>query len=92
MKYEFWPKFTSDEYRNEIIKSLRISNIANIYLVIVSIAVAGNYIDYLGWGWTIAAFFINSIVLSLVMAVIGNEKYFGEGRLEKYDRLVTYWG
>ena len=89
VKYEFWPKFTSDEYRNEIIKSLRISNIANIYLVIVSIAVAGNYIDYLGWGWTIAAFFINSIVLSLVMAVIGNEKYFGEGRLEKYDRLVT---
>ena len=83
---------TEDVYRSSIAKTVRITEILQAIMGIMMIAITYRYFDFIGWKWSIAAFFISNIIITILLGIFGINKYFGEPRLKKYDQLVSSAG
>ena len=83
---------SEDPYRDAIAKTVRITEILQAIMGIITIVIIYRYFAFIGWKWSIAAFFISNIILGILISIFGINKYFGEDRLKKYDQLVSSAG
>lgn len=80
-------EMTDDEYRNKLVKQNRILNIGYTIAALFCIKSAWDFRHFYGWKGGILGFFISSTIISIILWVLGAERYFGEERIRKYDKI-----
>ena len=89
---ESWPQYTDDDYRNEIVKSVRIVTVLEVLSMLGCLYTVWQYKEICGWGWTAVNLLLSGLIMRILLTVLGLYKYFGVGRLKQYDKLVFQAG
>ena len=80
-------RLTEDDYRNGLAKQAKVMNIGYTVSGFICIMSAWKFREFYGWKGGILGFFISLIILSTINWILGTERYFGEARIRRYDKI-----
>lgn len=80
-------EMTDDEYRNKLVKQARILNVCETISFFICVKVVWNYHQIFNWKDGIIVGLISLFATGLISEIIGSDRYFGEKRIQRYDKI-----
>lgn len=80
-------RLTDDDYRNGLVKPAKILNIGYLISGLICLIMAWKFRMFYGWKGGILGFISSLLAVSIITWILGAEKYFGEARIRRYDKI-----